>query len=613
MLLVTATGCLETYQDAPSLTVSAMTASDPESVQNESVIRVGLEQELVEVFGITEKQRLRDKQLENALADAMENPDLSEADKAEVGRQIAFKRAQIKPIPQLRTPTAQERFDKDRVVDETGQRHILQSDGTFKPVPRDAPKVTPEVTAGAYETAYKILSQDGVVPTEKAIDALVGKILGVQGGGAQGAQQPGAVSPVAQSGQPQAAAIVDGEVNALAEELRIQPAEARQILAKRDAGRASQPTRPQAATPAQQAAQAIERGPAEALLDQQQGGVLSRGQSAAGEELVFAQEDRAAEPARQPSGIPRTPAQVREDKVAFMDKLRGQISGEGNNGRDGKRFLDMEQAERLELVNLLNKTEDEIEADDARARQSAGVPDPLAGVPEAGAAKGAGRFTEGAGVAAESDEITKKVAAKEKLSKRLAGMKRDEKVRKPSFNEAMASAMGAGTSKSSFGGLEDKIAKIDKEVEALRAEPANQSYEQLLSTRDDLVHGTDLGITALKDKRLVVEDAIKRSKKGRRRVHGKLRKALDAQLKGIEADLKKARAGTDHMSFAALTTSWKEAVKDLEQAKGGVGPFSRIHVVQKEVDRLAEAIRQREAKREDYDSRIEARKIKQGF
>ena len=48
-LLVAATGCLETCQDAPNVVVSAMTASDPDSPQNESVVRLGLEQELVEV------------------------------------------------------------------------------------------------------------------------------------------------------------------------------------------------------------------------------------------------------------------------------------------------------------------------------------------------------------------------------------------------------------------------------------------------------------------------------------------------------------------------------------------------------------------------------------
>lgn len=49
MFLVGTTGCLETCYDGPNVVISAMTASDTDSPQNESVIRVGLEQELVEV------------------------------------------------------------------------------------------------------------------------------------------------------------------------------------------------------------------------------------------------------------------------------------------------------------------------------------------------------------------------------------------------------------------------------------------------------------------------------------------------------------------------------------------------------------------------------------
>jgi len=48
VLLVAATGCLERCEES-SIVVSAMTATDPESPQNESVFRVGLEQELVTV------------------------------------------------------------------------------------------------------------------------------------------------------------------------------------------------------------------------------------------------------------------------------------------------------------------------------------------------------------------------------------------------------------------------------------------------------------------------------------------------------------------------------------------------------------------------------------
>lgn len=47
-LLVAATGCLESNESC-SIVVSAMTASDMDSPQNESVVRVGLEQELVTV------------------------------------------------------------------------------------------------------------------------------------------------------------------------------------------------------------------------------------------------------------------------------------------------------------------------------------------------------------------------------------------------------------------------------------------------------------------------------------------------------------------------------------------------------------------------------------
>ena len=51
-LLVAATGCLESNESC-SIVVSAMTASDMDSPQNESVVRVGLEQELVTVFAQT--------------------------------------------------------------------------------------------------------------------------------------------------------------------------------------------------------------------------------------------------------------------------------------------------------------------------------------------------------------------------------------------------------------------------------------------------------------------------------------------------------------------------------------------------------------------------------
>lgn len=48
VLLVAATGCLQSNEDC-SIVVSAMTATDPDSPQNESVFRLGLEQELVTV------------------------------------------------------------------------------------------------------------------------------------------------------------------------------------------------------------------------------------------------------------------------------------------------------------------------------------------------------------------------------------------------------------------------------------------------------------------------------------------------------------------------------------------------------------------------------------
>lgn len=49
VLLVAVTGCLH-KNAGNSIVVSAMTATDPESSQNESVFRLGFEQELVEVF-----------------------------------------------------------------------------------------------------------------------------------------------------------------------------------------------------------------------------------------------------------------------------------------------------------------------------------------------------------------------------------------------------------------------------------------------------------------------------------------------------------------------------------------------------------------------------------
>lgn len=49
MALVALTGCLH-QNKSNAIVVSAMTATDPESAQNESVFRVGFEQELVEVF-----------------------------------------------------------------------------------------------------------------------------------------------------------------------------------------------------------------------------------------------------------------------------------------------------------------------------------------------------------------------------------------------------------------------------------------------------------------------------------------------------------------------------------------------------------------------------------
>lgn len=49
VLLVAATGCLH-QNKSNAIVVSAMTATDPESAQNESVFRLGFEQELVEVF-----------------------------------------------------------------------------------------------------------------------------------------------------------------------------------------------------------------------------------------------------------------------------------------------------------------------------------------------------------------------------------------------------------------------------------------------------------------------------------------------------------------------------------------------------------------------------------
>jgi len=48
VLLIAVTGCLERCEES-SILLSAMTATDPESPQNESVIRLGLEQELVTV------------------------------------------------------------------------------------------------------------------------------------------------------------------------------------------------------------------------------------------------------------------------------------------------------------------------------------------------------------------------------------------------------------------------------------------------------------------------------------------------------------------------------------------------------------------------------------
>jgi hypothetical protein len=52
VLLVAATGCLETCEES-SIVVSAMTASDVDSSQNESVVRLGLEQDLITIFAQT--------------------------------------------------------------------------------------------------------------------------------------------------------------------------------------------------------------------------------------------------------------------------------------------------------------------------------------------------------------------------------------------------------------------------------------------------------------------------------------------------------------------------------------------------------------------------------
>lgn len=52
VLLVAATGCLERCEES-SIVVSAMTASDMDSPQNESVFRLGLEQKFVTVFAQT--------------------------------------------------------------------------------------------------------------------------------------------------------------------------------------------------------------------------------------------------------------------------------------------------------------------------------------------------------------------------------------------------------------------------------------------------------------------------------------------------------------------------------------------------------------------------------